>query len=111
MARYFERFLRSDWVEIDKEAGLSQLDSKGANWVYDSEHDVYCIFDMGDHVGAVRFIVDKFYGHRRIKQEEIEEWQRIIRENMILFGARVHDPSHYVHHLPKEIRYRPSSLV
>ena len=75
-----------------------------SHWVYDIEHDVLCVVGLGDHIGAVRFIVRKFYGFNRIYREEILKWQEIIGDNMIFYNAKVDDSGHYASCLPR--RYK-----
>lgn len=53
------------------------------------EHDVLCVVGLGDHIGAVRFIVRNFYGLDRIYREEIPKWQEIIGNNMIFIMQRL----------------------
>lgn len=68
------------------------------------EHDVLCLVGLGGHVGAVIFIVRKFYGVTRIYREEIPKWQEIIENNMILYNAKVNDSEHYASCLPRKYR-------
>ncbi len=74
------------------------------HWVYDMEHDVLCVVDLGDHIGAVRFIVRNFYGLNRIYREEIPKWQEIIGNNMIFYNAKVNDSKHYASSLPRKYK-------
>ena len=96
--------LDNHWIEEPIEFARECFDEGGWNWVYDIEKNVICLFEMGYHVPAVRFIVREFYGMKKISWDDVQKWQDIIRDNMIMFGTRIHDPKHYVHHLPKEIK-------
>lgn len=94
----------SYWLEKDKEFAEEILSNPKCHWVYDMEHDVLCVVDLGDHIGAVRFIVRNFYGINRIYREEIPKWQEIISNNMIFHNAMVDDGDHYADHLPRKYR-------
>ena len=50
----------------DWEFAWEILTNSKSHWVYDMEHDVLCVVGLGDHIGAVRFIVKNFYGLNRI---------------------------------------------
>ncbi|KLL81662.1 hypothetical protein WA05_08990 [Streptococcus agalactiae] len=91
-----------DWLERDREFAEEVLANPKRHWVYDMEHDVLCVVGLGDHIGAVRFIVRNFYGINRIYREEIPQWQEIISENMIFYNAMVDNPEHYARHLPRK---------
>ncbi|WP_283571800.1 hypothetical protein [Streptococcus agalactiae] len=93
-----------DWLERDREFAEKILRSPKYHWVYDMEHDVLCVVGLGDHIGAVRFIVRNFYGINRICREEIPKWQEIIANNMIFYNAMVSDSEHYARHLPRKYR-------
>ena len=69
------------------------------------EHDVLCLVGLGGHVGAVIFIVRKFYGVTRIYREEIPKWQEIIGNNMIFYNAKVNDSKHYASSLPRKYKH------
>ncbi|HEP2968740.1 TPA: hypothetical protein VCJ25_001243 [Streptococcus pyogenes] len=92
------------WLERDKEFAEKILTDQKSHWVYDMEHDVLCVIDLGDHIGAVRFIAKQLYGLSRIYREEIPKWQEIIANNMIFYNAMVDDPEHYAWHLPRKYR-------
>ena len=74
--------------ERDWEFAWEILTNSKSHWVYDMEHDVLCVVGLGDHIGAVRFIVRKFYGLNRIYREDIPKWQEIIGNNMIFIMQR-----------------------
>lgn len=92
-----------DMIGLREIASLQKnsLRNPKSHWVYDIEHDVLCVVQMGDHIGAVRFLAKEFYGLTRIKQEEISKWQEIIADNMIFQNAAVDDTEHYALHLPQ----------
>ena len=93
-----------DWLERDWEFAREILIKPKSHWVYDMEHDVLCIVGLGDHIGAVRFIVRNFYELNRIYREEISKWQEIIENNMIFYNAKVNDSEHYASCLPRKYR-------
>ncbi|WNO77522.1 hypothetical protein [Streptococcus suis] len=93
-----------DWLERDEEFAEEVLANPKSHWVYDMEYDVLCVVTLGDHIGAVRFIANKFYGLSRIYREEIPRWQEIIANNMIFHNAMVTDSDHYARHLPRKYR-------
>lgn len=93
-----------DWLKRDREFAEETLSDPREHWVYDMEHDVLCVVNLGDHIGAVRFIAKKFYGLDRIYREEIPKWQEIIANNMIFHNAAVNDSEHYARHLPRKYR-------
>ncbi|HHG6295913.1 TPA: hypothetical protein ACPXF4_002147 [Streptococcus suis] len=93
-----------DWLEMDEEFAEEVLANPKRHWVYDMEHGVLCVVTLGDHIGAVRFIANKFYGLSRIYREEIPRWQEIIANNMIFHNAMVTDSVHYARHLPRKYR-------
>ncbi|WP_061417878.1 hypothetical protein [Streptococcus oralis] len=93
-----------DWLERDREFAWETLTNPKSHWVYDMEYDVLCVVSLGDHIGAVRFIVRKFYGLNRIYREEIPKWQEIIGNNMIFYNAKVNDSKHYASCLPRKYK-------
>ncbi|MFD3059858.1 MULTISPECIES: hypothetical protein [Streptococcus] len=93
-----------DWLKRDREFAEGILRNPKYHWVYDMEHDVLCVVGLGDHIGAVRFIVRNFYGINRIYREEIPKWQEIIANNMIFYNAMVSDSEHYARYLPRKYR-------
>ena len=94
-----------DWLERDWEFAWEILANSKSHWVYDMEHDVLCVVGLGDHIGAVRFIVRNFYGLNRIYREEIPKWQEIIGNNMIFYNAKVNDSKHYASSLPRKYKH------
>jgi len=88
----------------DWEFAWEILTNSKSHWVYDMEHDVLCVVGLGDHIGAVRFIVKNFYGLNRIYCEEIPKWQEIIGNNMIFYNAKVNDSKHYASCLPRKYK-------
>ena len=94
-----------DWIESNWEFARKILTTPKSHWVYDMEHDVLCLVGLGGHVGAVIFILRKFYGVTRIYREEIPKWQEIIENNMILYNAKVEDSEHYASCLPRKYKH------
>lgn len=92
------------WLEEDSIFALEILSNPKRHWVWDIKHNVLCVIHLGDHIGAVRFIVKEFYGMNRIYREEIPKWQEIISENMIFHNAMVNDSEHYAWNLPRKYR-------
>lgn len=91
-ASFYESYLGSDWVESDSVYYRDKIKDKGylsLNWVYDKSHSVFCFFDSGSHIFAIRFILSKFYGISVFDRGATEEIRGIISDNLVVYNCSI----------------------
>lgn len=90
-----------DWLERDEEFGNQAIKNPETHWVRDKEKNILCVIGPGNHIGAVLFILKKFYGLKFVHEEELPKWREIVSKNMVFHNAWVNNPDHYTEYLPQ----------
>lgn len=91
-ASFYESYLGSDWVESGRDYYLDKINSReylGLNWVYDKVHNVFCFFDSGSHIFAIRYILGRFYGLSVFDKNTTEEIRGIISVNLVVYNCSI----------------------
>lgn len=64
-------------------------------YVYDKRYRTYCFVNLGGHLSAIVFLLKKYYGLFKEGSSNLEDtgkWQKIIKENFIIYNSMVDSP-------------------
>lgn len=93
-ATFYDSYFCSEWKLHDGTFYLDKLNSKeylNLNWVYDISKNVFCFFDSGSHVFAIRFILGKYYNTSVFDKNSSKTIRGIINSNIIIYNSSLSD--------------------
>ena len=87
------------------EERLSKTYRRAVYYVKDKANNTICFVYMGGHISAVIFLLKKYYGLVDYREEDINKWQDIIRNNFVIYNAMFDSPKYYSEEITGDVAY------
>lgn len=92
------------------ETMMSPTYSRPVYYVKDKTNNTICFVNMGGHISAVIFLLKKYYGLVDYKNEDVEKWQGIIRNNFDIYNSFFDSPRYYAEEITGDSSYWASEV-